>query len=61
MKEYLFVVKSMDRSSRGEQIFKELNFYIEQGRRIKSELNQYEQLKFEQISSLIATNPKICL
>jgi hypothetical protein len=34
--------------------------FIEGGRKIKSELTQYQQTKFDDIAASIITNPSIC-
>lgn len=41
VKECLSLIKTMDRTSRKEHITAELNYFIDQGRQIKTSLAQY--------------------
>lgn len=60
VKEYLSFVRTMDRTKK-EDISNELGYYIEQGRRIKSDLMKFQNLNYSQIANIIAGNPSVCL
>jgi len=46
VKEYLSSLRSTERSRWANEISNELGYYIEEGRRIKDDLGQYQSLDF---------------
>ena len=38
-----------------------MGYYIEEGRRVKFDLNKYQTLNFNEIANTIAVNPDLCL
>lgn len=61
VREYLSHLKTIDRASKKEEITNELNYFVEQGRRIKIDLHKFQKLDFNSISNIIAGNPAVCL
>lgn len=53
-------LKNADRSGISNVNFSELNHYVDEGRKIKAELNDFVGIRFDELANVVANNSSIC-
>lgn len=60
IKIYLSDLKNLDKNSLESGHFSELNHFVEEGRKIKIQLTEFAQIKFDDLANEIISNPSHC-
>lgn len=60
VKDYLMSIRTAGSTRNKQEVTNELNYFIEQGRSIKSEIMRYQNLNYSEIANTVAVNPSVC-